>query len=42
MGGWLWGRAEDRQSLATVCRALELGVTGIDTAPLDGHGRSEE
>ncbi|MGH7256429.1 MAG: aldo/keto reductase [Nitrospirales bacterium] len=42
MGGWLWGGAEDRESLATIRCALELGVNLIDTAPIYGHGRSEE
>ncbi|WP_447979368.1 aldo/keto reductase [Candidatus Nitrospira bockiana] len=42
MGGWLWGGAEDRESIGTIRRALELGVNLIDTAPIYGHGRSEE
>ncbi len=42
MGGWMWGGAEDRDSLATIRRAIELGVNLIDTAPIYGHGRSEE
>jgi len=42
MGGWLWGGAEDRDSLAAIRRALELGINVIDTAPIYGHGRSEE
>ncbi len=42
MGGWMWGGAEDRESLATIRRAIDLGVNLIDTAPIYGHGRSEE
>ncbi len=42
MGGWMWGGAEDRDSLAAIRRAIELGVNLIDTAPIYGHGRSEE
>lgn len=42
MGGWMWGGAEDRESLATIRRAIDLGLNLIDTAPIYGHGRSEE
>ncbi|MEW6543553.1 MAG: aldo/keto reductase [Nitrospirota bacterium] len=42
IGGWMWGGAEDRESLAAIRRAIELGVNLIDTAPIYGHGRSEE
>ncbi|MFQ5931116.1 MAG: aldo/keto reductase [Nitrospiraceae bacterium] len=42
MGGWMWGGAEDLDSLATLRRAIELGINLIDTAPIYGHGRSEE
>ncbi len=42
MGGWLWGGAVDRESVATIRRALDLGINLIDTAPIYGHGRSEE
>lgn len=41
MGGWLWGGAEDRDSVATIRHAIDLGITLIDTAPIYGHGRSE-
>ncbi len=42
MGGWMWGGAQDRDSLATIRRAIDLGITLIDTAPIYGHGRSEQ
>lgn len=42
MGGWMWGGAEDRDSFTTIRRAIELGINLIDTAPIYGHGRSEE
>lgn len=41
MGGSFWGGAEDRDSLATIRRAIELKITLIDTAPIYGHGRAE-
>ena len=42
-GGWAfgWGPQDDRQSLATIRRALELGVSWIDTAAVYGLGHSE-
>jgi aryl-alcohol dehydrogenase-like predicted oxidoreductase len=40
-GGWLWGGADDRESLKAVLRALELGINFVDTAPVYGFGRSE-
>lgn len=42
MGGWMWGGADERESVAAIRRALELGITLIDTAPIYGHGRAEE
>ena len=38
----VYGSAEDAESEATVARALELGVTFIDTANIYGVGHSEE
>jgi aryl-alcohol dehydrogenase-like predicted oxidoreductase len=38
----VYGSAEDAESEATVARALELGVTFIDTANIYGSGHSEE
>ncbi len=37
----VYGGAEDAESAATIARALELGVTFIDTANIYGSGRSE-
>jgi aryl-alcohol dehydrogenase-like predicted oxidoreductase len=42
MGGWMWGGADDAASIATIHRALEAGITLIDTAPAYGQGHSEE
>src|SRR6202166_4959878 len=42
MGGWMWGGADDRESIATVRAALAQGINLIDTAPAYGFGVSEE
>jgi aryl-alcohol dehydrogenase-like predicted oxidoreductase len=42
IGGALWGGPDDDASVATIHRALELGVTLIDSAPGYGEGHSEE
>lgn len=42
MGGEWWGGADDAESIRTIHRALELGVTLIDTAEGYGKGHSEE
>lgn len=36
-----WGETDDEESLAALRRALELGVTVVDTAWVYGRGRSE-
>jgi aryl-alcohol dehydrogenase-like predicted oxidoreductase len=43
-GGWefAWGEQDDRDSIAGILRALELGVNWIDTAAAYGTGHSEE
>jgi len=42
IGGWMWGGSDEERSIETICRALDRGVTLIDTAPAYGQGRSEE
>lgn len=44
MGGDIdtWGPVDDRESIATLEKALDLGITMIDTAPIYGKGHSEE
>lgn len=39
--GGTWGPVEDRESLVTLHRALDLGVNFFDTADVYGDGRSE-
>lgn len=43
-GGWsfAWGNQEDADSVASIRHAVDLGVNWIDTAPVYGHGHSEE
>ncbi len=43
-GGWkfAWGPQDDEQSIATIHRALDLGINWIDTAAVYGLGHSEE
>ncbi|MBV9230033.1 MAG: aldo/keto reductase [Chloroflexi bacterium] len=42
--GWLaaWGPQDDNDSIATIHRALDLGINWIDTAAVYGLGHSEE
>jgi aryl-alcohol dehydrogenase-like predicted oxidoreductase len=37
-----YGQTDDTESIATIHRALELGVTLLDTADIYGRGRNEE
>jgi len=43
-GGWEygWGPQDDRDSILTVIRAVELGINWLDTAAIYGLGHSEE
>ncbi|MGC2128881.1 MAG: aldo/keto reductase [Candidatus Aquilonibacter sp.] len=42
IGGWMWGGADDDAAIATIHRALDAGITLVDTAPAYGQGHSEE
>src|SRR5476651_104351 len=40
--GGSWGKQNDEESMATLHRALDLGINFIDTADVYGDGRSEQ
>jgi len=42
MGGYGWGKTDDRDSIAAVHKALSLGINFFDTADVYGFGHSEE
>lgn len=42
MGGLEWGAVPEDVAVATCLGAVERGINLIDTAPIYGHGRSEE
>lgn len=41
-GGSWWSNSNDEESIRTVHRAIDLGITVFDTAPVYGYGHSEE
>ncbi len=43
-GDWKfgWGPQDDQASITTIHQALDEGINWIDTAPIYGHGKSEE
>lgn len=41
MGGWMWGGADESDSINAVHAALDEGITLLDTAPIYGFGHSE-
>jgi aryl-alcohol dehydrogenase-like predicted oxidoreductase len=42
IGGWLWGGTDDAAALDGIRKAVDLGMTTIDTAPAYGFGHSEQ
>ena len=42
IGGWMWGGQDESDALAAIAKAVDLGVTTIDTAAIYGYGYSEE
>ncbi len=41
IGGWLWGGTDDEAAIDGIRRAVDLGMTSIDTAAIYGFGHSE-
>lgn len=37
-----WGPQDDKDSIDTILKAMELGINWLDTAPIYGCGHSEE
>jgi aryl-alcohol dehydrogenase-like predicted oxidoreductase len=42
LGGWMWGGADEDESIAAIRAAIDHGVTTIDTAAIYGQGYGEE
>jgi methylglyoxal reductase len=41
MGGWMWGGADESDSIRAIHAALDSGINLLDTAPIYGFGHSE-
>ncbi|HEY2559256.1 MAG TPA: aldo/keto reductase [Caldimonas sp.] len=41
IGGWMWGGSDDGVSIATIRKAVDLGINLVDTAPVYGFGHAE-
>jgi aryl-alcohol dehydrogenase-like predicted oxidoreductase len=42
IGGWLWGGTDDDAAVAAIHKAIDIGMTSIDTAPAYGFGHAEK
>jgi len=42
IGGKGWGKVEDKESIAAIYKALDVGINFFDTADIYGYGHSEE
>jgi len=42
IGGWMWGGTDEADAVAAIGKAIDCGVTSIDTAPIYGMGVSEQ
>jgi methylglyoxal reductase len=41
MGGWMWGGADENDSIKAIHAGLDAGINLLDTAPIYGFGHSE-
>jgi methylglyoxal reductase len=41
IGGWQWGGTDDEKAIAAIRKAVDVGMTFVDTAPVYGFGHSE-
>ena len=41
MGGWMWGGADEDDSIGAIHAGLDAGINFLDTAPIYGFGHSE-
>ena len=42
IGGWMWGGTDDEDAVGAIRKAIDVGMTTIDTAPMYGFGHSEK
>ena len=42
IGGWMWGGTDEADAVAAIGKAIDSGMTSIDTAPIYGMGISEQ
>ncbi len=42
IGGWMWGGTDDEKAIAAIRKAIDVGMTFLDTAAVYGFGHSEE
>ena len=42
IGGWMWGGTDEAHAIAAIRKAVDVGMTSVDTAPMYGFGKSEE
>ncbi|MEA3462371.1 MAG: aldo/keto reductase [Bacteroidota bacterium] len=42
IGGWMWGGANEKDSIRAIHACLDHGISSLDTAPIYGFGLSEK